>query len=684
MSGETTAALAPASFDERVLIFAPLGNDARLTSGFLAEAGLGAEPCADAECFAEAARDGCGAWLLAEEALDVTTAALLGSFLAAQPSWSDLPIIIIAGTGGETSSARRARLAAFGPGSNVSILERPFRPATLVSTIRAALRARRRQYEVRDLLAQSARDALSLRESRHFLQCTIDALSSHIAVLDAEGIILEVNTAWKHFADINGYTGANYGVGTNYLKVLEENRSGECEDAAAARGIHAVIEGEEPRFQIEYPCHSPDERRWYLMTVTRFPGDGAVRVVVAHENITSRVLANLALREADRRKDEFLAMLAHELRNPLASVANAATLLAEGAGESDRVWAAEVITRQSSQLARLVDDLLDVSRITRGKIELRKELLDAARCLESACEAVAPEIAARNHTLLADFPRGELWLEADQTRLEQIVVNLLANAAKYSRNHSHIRLAAQQADGEIIIRVTDDGIGIPPERIPEMFELFAQGERSAARSEGGLGIGLTVVRGLCELHGGSITAHSDGLGHGSTFTVRLPAAPVLHKSSRDIHSAPAIPPPRTGTRILVVDDNVDTAAGLSRLLARRGYVVELAHDGPTALEKARIFAPAVVLLDIGLPGMDGYQVAGCLRADPATAGAVILALSGYGQAEDRTRSRAAGFDHHLVKPIDFGVLETLLGEFLRNCSMSAARHLRESEYPIPA
>ncbi len=672
MKVEAGGSSPPVVPDERVLILAPLGNDARLTSAFLSEAGIAAEPCADADGFAEAARAGCGAWLLAEEALSPETVALLGSFLVAQPSWSDLPIIIIASGGGDASSARRARLASFGPGSNVSILERPFRPATLVSTLQAALRARRRQYEVRDLLSQSARDAALLRESRHFLQSTIDALSSHLAVLDADGTILEVNMAWKRFADDNGYTGVNYGVGTNYLQELEENRSAEGEDIDAARGIHAVIAGEVPRFQIEYPCHSLSERRWFLMTVTRFPGHGAVRVVVAHENITGRVLANLALRDADRRKDEFLAMLAHELRNPLASVTNAATLLLEGAGESDRAWAAEVITRQSGQLARLVDDLLDVSRITRGKIELRKERLDAARSLESACEAVAPEIAARHHSLLADFPRGELWLDADQTRLEQIVVNLLANAAKYSRDRSHIRLSAQQADGEIIIRVSDDGIGIPPERIPEMFELFAQGERSSARSEGGLGIGLTVVRGLCELHGGSIGAHSEGLGHGSTFTVRLPAAPVLPTSRRDGHTPLPSPPPRTGTRILVVDDNVDTAAGLSRLLTRRGYLVELAHDGPAALEKARAFAPAAVLLDIGLPGMDGFQVASHLRADSDTAGAVILALSGYGQEEDRARSRAAGFDHHLVKPIDFAILQTLLSEFLRNRPMAVS------------
>lgn len=653
------------SHDSRILILAPLANDARLTAEFLTSAGLSAQICMDAHGFADTARKDCGAWLLAEEAIDVEFVALLGSVLAAQPSWSDLPIVIIASGGSEASLGRRTRLSSFGPGGNVTILERPFQPSTLVSALNAALRARQRQYQVRDLFQQSARDAASLIESQRFLQSTIDALASHIAVLNANGDILEVNAAWKQFADENDYLGTNYGVGTNYLAVLDHTLPENSEENEAAAGIRAVIAGGLPRFQVEYPCHSKEEKRWYLMTVTPLPGEGEVRVVVAHENITPRVLANQALRDADRRKDEFLAMLAHELRNPLASVANAATLMREGVDEGDREWAADVITRQSGQLARLVDDLLDVSRITRAKIDLRKQRIDIATILESACEVVAREVAARNHTLLADFPRGALWVDADPTRLEQIVGNLLTNAVKYTPDQGHIVLSAQQADGEVIIRVSDDGIGIPPQRIPEMFELFAQGARTPARSEGGLGIGLTVVRGLCELHGGSVSAESEGPGKGSTFTVRLPAAEIHLEQNRDRHSPVESPAPRTGTRILVVDDNVDTAAGLSRLLKRRGYVVEVAHDGMTALKKAYTFLPAVVLLDIGLPGMDGYEVARRLRAEPTAAGAVILALSGYGQEDDRANSRAAGFDQHLVKPIDFGVLQTLLGEFLR-------------------
>jgi CheY-like chemotaxis protein len=312
-----------------------------------------------------------------------------------------------------------------------------------------------------------------------------------------------------------------------------------------------------------------------------------------------------------------------------------------------------------------VNDLLNVSRITRGKIELRCVRLDAATALESACESVAPQIAARSHTLLADFRPGELWLDADPTRLEQIAVNLLANAAKYTEPQGRIWLTARREGSDIVIIVRDTGIGIEPQKIPEMFELFTQGERSAARIEGGLGIGLTVVRRLCELHGGSISAHSAGPGQGSTFTVRLPAATPpaqVVAPATNGHTPTATVKP--GGRILIVDDIADTANGLARLLTRRGYSTELAHDGPAALAKARTFSPAAVLLDIGLPGMDGFEVARRLRAAPEGTDVLIVALSGYGQEEDRVRSREAGFDHHLVKPVDFEELRALLASRL--------------------
>ncbi len=374
-----------------------------------------------------------------------------------------------------------------------------------------------------------------------------------------------------------------------------------------------------------------------------------------------------ALQEAARRKDEFLAMLAHELRNPLASVSNAVSLLKESEDAEDHAWAARVIGRQTGQLARLVDDLLDVSRITRGRIELRREVLDVAPIVESAAEAVAPLIAERGHTLITEVPPGVFHVDADPTRLDQIILNLLTNAAKYSPPQGRIVLHVSRENedasgpGEVVISVRDDGIGLDPAQIPAMFELFGQGARNPARSEGGLGLGLTIVRALCEMHGGSVHARSDGPDTGSTFTVRFPA--VLPPAPSEIAPASASAVhlhEGAGKRILVVDDSADTVNGLTRLLRREGYEVASAEDGAEALDLAPHFQPEIVLLDIGLPGMDGYEVARLLRLDEWCRHSLIVAISGYGQKADIARSQNAGFDRHFVKPVEFANLRDYL------------------------
>ena len=366
------------------------------------------------------------------------------------------------------------------------------------------------------------------------------------------------------------------------------------------------------------------------------------------------------LRGNDQRKDEFLAMLAHELRNPLAAISNATKLLSRtGFGEHGE-WSLEIITRQMRHLTRLIDDLLDVSRISRGKIELRRDLIDATPILDSASATVRALVEERKHTLEIAIDRGNLWLSADPTRLEQVVVNLLNNAAKYSENSGKIRLEARTEAGQVVIRVTDQGVGIPSDKLPRMFELFAQGDRSLARSEGGLGIGLTVVKKLVELHGGTIQARSDGLGRGSEFTIQIPAATPPDAANRAGAAATPAAAEARKARILVVDDNVDTARGMARLLKLIGHSIATAHSGPEAIEAARRHRPEVVLLDIGLPGMSGYEVAAQLRREASCQGALIIAVSGYGQDEDRRRSRAAGFDHHLIKPLDHDALLALL------------------------
>jgi signal transduction histidine kinase len=366
-----------------------------------------------------------------------------------------------------------------------------------------------------------------------------------------------------------------------------------------------------------------------------------------------------ALREADRYKDEFLAMLAHELRNPLAAVNNAVTVLKLSSDEESRNWASDVVERQTRQLARLIDDLLDVSRITSGKIRLRKDYVDAGSILDQAVESARPLIDERRHALTVAIERGHLPLHVDVTRVEQIVLNLLTNAAKYTESGGHIRLTAKPEGDQVVIGIRDDGMGIPPEKLPEMFRLFSQGDRSLARSEGGLGIGLSVVQKLSEMHGGSVEARSEGPGKGSEFIVRLPLARTPQESRAKVQGG--LHPSGKGFRILVVDDNVDTARGMERLLKLLGNDARAVHDGRAAVEAARTFRPDFVLLDIGLPGMDGYQVVATLRGDEIHKEIVIIAVSGYGQDEDRRRSLAAGFNHHLVKPVDFDALMSLLG-----------------------
>jgi len=363
---------------------------------------------------------------------------------------------------------------------------------------------------------------------------------------------------------------------------------------------------------------------------------------------------------ADRRKDQFLAMLAHELRNPLAPIRNAVELMRQvetidPAFQPSR----EMVERQVKHLARLVDDLLDVSRITQGSIRLRKEAVELGSVVERAIEATRPLIDSRAHDLKVQLPTDQIHLEADPTRLEQILTNLLNNAAKYTMPGGQIRVTAALEGDEAVVRVRDNGIGVPPDVLDRVFEPFVQSEGSLARSEGGLGIGLTLVRSLVEMHGGTVEANSPGLGQGSEFVVRLPANVPVEKGPSSLPEADA-PFPSRGLRVLVVEDNVDAAESLSALLRLWGHEVRMVHDGLAAIDAAREQHPEVVLLDIGLPGLDGYQVAKRLREDSSMDGALLVAMTGYGQPEDRRRSREAGIHHHFVKPVEPFVLRTLL------------------------
>jgi signal transduction histidine kinase len=369
-----------------------------------------------------------------------------------------------------------------------------------------------------------------------------------------------------------------------------------------------------------------------------------------------------ALKKADIRKDEFLAMLAHELRNPLSAISNAIQLSKRSGRHEHQVWAQNVIEGQVKNFSRLIDDLLDVSRITRGKILLKKQVVDVKPIIAQAVNSVTPLMHDREHQLTVECDHGDALVDVDPTRLEQIVANLLNNAAKYSEDRARIRLRSEVRNADLVISVKDTGIGIAPDQLQAVFELFAQGDRSMARSEGGLGIGLTLVKKLIEMHGGSVVGESEGIGHGSTFTVTLPLAGASALSPAGEHSG-GVDNPATDAgklRILVIDDNLDSARGMARLLELMGHVVELAADGPSSLEIARQFRPDVVVLDIGLPGMNGYDVAEALRRENGCRDTCLIAVTGYGQARDRARSKDAGFNYHLVKPVDMDTLLPVL------------------------
>ena len=377
------------------------------------------------------------------------------------------------------------------------------------------------------------------------------------------------------------------------------------------------------------------------------------------EYLGERERAATALREADRRKDEFLAILAHELRNPLAPIRNSLHILRlSGATDPEIARVGEMMERQVNHMVRLVDDLLEVSRITRGKIELRKESVDMATIVRNAVEACRPLIDAAGHRLSIDLPSRPLRVEADPVRMAQVMSNLLNNAAKYTQPNGSIWLGVREESSEVVISVRDDGAGIPADMLPKVFDLFTQVDHGADRAQGGLGIGLTLVKSLVELHGGKVAVQSNGVGKGSEFVVRLALSDISVPGQTPVEAAADI-----GTlprRILVVDDNRDAADSLAVLLEWLGAEVDVAYSGSEALDALDHLEPAVVLLDIGMPGMDGHEVARRIRERSGGERMTLVALTGWGQEEDVRRTRDAGFDHHLVKPADVDVLTRLL------------------------
>jgi len=382
-------------------------------------------------------------------------------------------------------------------------------------------------------------------------------------------------------------------------------------------------------------------------------------IFVEGSDVTARKRVEDELRAANQQKDQFLAMLAHELRNPLAPITTAAQLLQRGQLDPPAIQrASDIIARQAQHMTSLVNDLLDVSRVTRGLVTINREPLAMRDVVHEAVEQVRSLVDARHHTLHCEIAQGPLRVAGDRTRLIQVLSNILHNAAKYTAPGGQIVLALRQDDGQVRVAVRDTGQGIDPATLPYIFDLFIQAERTPDRSQGGLGLGLALVKSLAVLHGGRVEAHSAGLGHGSEFVVYLPA--LGDEAAGADAASPAPARQAQGLRVLVVDDNVDAAQMLAALLEMHGHAVSLAYDGESAVDTAARVRPDVALLDIGLPDIDGHEVARRLRAAPQTAGTLLVALTGYGQEQDQRRAREAGFNHHLVKPADVAKLLELL------------------------
>jgi len=511
-----------AARDRRVLLLAPTSRDAALTQELLSAAGIPVDVCSTFLEIVQKLKEGAAAILIPEEAVSHAHNEALCEVLAAQPPWSDLPVLVLARPGADSVELNEAARV-FG---NVTLLERPLRVTTLLSAIRTALRARDRQYQIRGHLADRARS--------------------------------------------------------------EE-----------------------------------------------------------------------ALRVADQRKDEFLATLGHELRNPLAPMLTGLKLLQMAHLKEPVVLRVlPIMERQVGHLIRLVDDLLEVSRITRGVIDVQREPLDLAFVVRSAIDTSRPALEAAGHQLTVDIPVEPITLTGDAVRLTQVFANLLTNAAKYTNNDGHVWLTVARQGERAIVSVRDDGIGIAPEKLASVFDMFTQVDRSGRRAQGGLGIGLTLVRSLVALHGGRVEARSGGLGRGSEFVVELPIAAKAGRPAFTQAADEARPlPPR---RILVVDDNVDAADTLGALLSALGTSVTVVHSGREALEILDSLNPDAVLLDIGMPELDGYEVSRRIRATPRHRDVLLIALTGWGQEHDQRWSRAAGFDHHLVKPPNIDRLRGIL------------------------
>lgn len=510
----------------------------------------------------------------------------------------------------------------------------------------------------RDITERKATEE-ALRHSEELNRRTLQALPAEIAVLDRDGQIIATNQAWQDFA--SGNAAANepsVAVGGNYLEICRRA----AQDGAATSVFGAlkdIIEGRRQEFSLEYPCHSPEKQRWFLMTAVPLGARGGA--VITHLNITERKQAETALRDADQAKDNFLAMLAHELRNPLASIRNGLDVLRKlGAQDSSVDHLLGTMDGQADHLTRLVDDLMDVSRISLGKFKLQKRRIDLAATLAQAIDMSRHLFKAKNLDLRMDASCELMPLDGDSVRLTQVFANLLTNAAKYTHPGGRVQVRLERIGDEASVSIGDTGAGISRELLPKIFDPFVQGDGEEGRLKQGLGIGLALARTITEMHGGVIEARSEGEELGSTFMVRLPLIAGMAGEEPPLNTSSA--PTRVGAtrRILVIDDVPEVAESLALLLKVMGAEVRVAHSGAEGLELCADFEPDLVLLDLSMPKMDGFATARRMREFPAGKRTKLVAVTGLGEEQARTRVHEAGFDGQLVKPASARQLEELL------------------------
>ncbi|MGH7914411.1 MAG: ATP-binding protein, partial [Candidatus Binataceae bacterium] len=502
----------------------------------------------------------------------------------------------------------------------------------------------------------------ALRRSRDHLNAIYNTVREPLLVLDSELRVLEANPAFYECFQTQRADTEN--------RLIYELGNRQWDIPLLRSLLEDILPKQAPvrDFAMTYTFPAIGTRTM-LLNASRVIGDG--NILLAIEDITERTRAlgiALALKDTDMQKNQFLAVLSHELRNPLAPIVNALQIMRLQGGENPaQMRARSIIERQIGQMTRLTSDLLEVARVTSGAILLQKESIELSSLIDRAVETTGPLFNQLHHQLSVSKPNEPIWLDADATRLEQVLVNLLTNAAKYTDRGGRIWLTAEREDDKALIHVRDTGIGIEGDLLPHVFDIFSQSQRNLARSQGGLGIGLSIARNLIELHGETIEAHSEGPGKGSEFVIRLPASSPPGVQSESVSKEATQIPQGKLMQVLIVDDSEDTTETAALLLGTWHHEIRVAHTGAEALKVASEYQPDVILLDIGLPGMDGYEVARRLRRDPRFKGTLIIALSGYGgygQETDHQKSREAGFDEHLIKPVNLEKLNGLLSEKL--------------------